>query len=250
MKCRIFPSLSKGIVRPGIKKLKPLPELGIVFATKNDFDLFKKRFHIKGGGFNFLMSQIYVLDHFCIAGPYFGAPYAASILENLASSGVKKFIFIGWCGAFREGINPGDIFFTSESFSDEGCSKSYMNGIKDCFYPEEDFFSEIYSFFKCQNINVKKSSLFSTDAIYRETTEKIDFFKKLGAEAVDMENSAIYAVAEFLNLKVIAINVVSDIIEKDQWKPGFKNKNFKRGRETLIDGVISYVCSRKYNKKI
>lgn len=233
----------KGLVRPYSKNLKPLPETGIICATKKDLDLFKQKLSVKGGGFGFLMSHIYKAENFVLAGPYFGSPYAAAIIETLADSGVKNLIAVGWCGGIDENLEPGDIIIPDSFISEDSTFKSYSNENKEISF-DSDFSKEIKEELRSEKIDFKAGKIWTTDSIYRETIEKIEYFIEEKALAVEMENSAILACADFLEINAVCINIVSDLLRDNKWKPCFSSRAFKESRIKLINRIVKYVGSR------
>ena len=246
MKFRTFPFRhnrnEKGLVRPYNKTIKPLPETGIICAVKKDLDLFRQRLSIKGGGFGFLMSHIYKAENICLAGPYFGSPYAAAIVETLCDCGVNNIIAVGWCGSINNDYAPGDIIIPNAFISEDSTFKSYME--EDETSLNSAFSNEIKNHLKSMGLNVKSGKIWTTDSIYRETSEKVEYFNKQGCVCVEMENSAIYSAADFLGVNAVCINIVSDVLHSENgWKPCFSSKEFKESRIKLINGIINHVNS-------
>lgn len=246
MKYKTFPFRNnpdqKGLVSPYNKNLKPLPKTGIICAVKKDLDLLKQNLCVKGGGFGFLMSHIYKAENFTLAGPYFGSPYAAAIVETLADSGVTKIIAIGWCGSLSKDLNAGDILIPNALESDDFTYQSYINNDEEIHF-NSNFSHEIKNYLKSSNINFKEGKIWTTGAIYRETQEKVKYFKCADALAVEMENSAVLSAAAYLNIDAVCINIVSDELKNDKWKPCFSSKAFKESRINLIDRIAQYVGS-------
>ena len=70
--------------------------------------------------------------------------------------------------------------------------------------------------------------VWSIDAIFRETREKVEKNKKNGVLAVEMETSALFTVGAYRDVEVCAILVVSDELSGVAWQPGFKSPLFKK----------------------
>jgi purine-nucleoside phosphorylase len=83
--------------------------------------------------------------------------------------------------------------------------------------------------------------IWSMDAIYRETPEKIALMRQRGAVAVEMELSAVFNVCRFRQVDVGALLVVSDELTSVQWNPGFGSKRFRKSRQTACE-VIGTLC--------
>ena len=61
----------------------------------------------------------------------------------------------------------------------------------------------------------------TTDAPYRETIKEIEHYKKEGVLTVDMEASAVFAVAQALNVDAGSIFTISDYLGERELKPYF-----------------------------
>lgn len=56
------------------------------------------------------------------------------------------------------------------------------------------------------------------DAPFRETFKEIDQYKGEGVLTVDMEASAIFSVAKYLNVDAASIFTISDYLGEKEWK--------------------------------
>ena len=158
-----------------------------------------------------------------MAGPFIGAPQAVLGMEKLIALGAEKIIAIGWAGSIDSNLNIGDIFIPSGFISDEGTSSHYPAGLE--IKPE--LTDIILNLFSDEKINIKRGLLWTTDALYRETFHDIRKFQTLGAVAVDMELSALAAVANFRKIEFASILIISDELFTFSWKPGFNKKELK-----------------------
>ncbi len=69
----------------------------------------------------------------------------------------------------------------------------------------------------------RTGEVWTTDAPYRETLDKVKHYQRLGVLAVEMEMSALMTVARFRAVSVAALLVVSDELFDLKWKPGFSD---------------------------
>lgn len=176
------------------------------------------------------------------AGPYIGASYAVMLLESLAAKGARHIVVFGWCGAVSQDLEPGDLFLPDEAIADEGTSRHYRKP-EECLpaiSPSKPLTAAFEKKLNHCGISYKKGRIWTTDAIYRETRKKIDYFRHKGAHAVEMECSALFAAAAFRNIDVTALLVVSDDVGSDKWNPGFRKKRFKQARKSGLDTVIEF----------
>ena len=63
------------------------------------------------------------------------------------------------------------------------------------------------------------------------------------ALAVEMEISSLFTVARYRGVDLSALAVVSDELASFKWRPGFKMKEFKRGRQAACE-VVKNVCQK------
>ena len=241
--------LENAIIFP--KKGKGSPHLGpvaVIAGTQNDLSQLCKLLGFDSGTYHTLFtSRLYIADHalgdVSIAGPAVGAPYAVMVLEMLIAWGARKIIFIGWCGSISKKVQIGDIIIPSAAVIDEGTSRHYQNGASSLSYPSELMLTRLQAEMNLNQIHFHSGKVWSTDAIFRETPEQVEYYQRQGAIAVDMEISALFTVAQFRQVELAAVAVVSDELDSFKWRPGFKMDEFKRGR-TAVCKVIKDVCQK------
>ena len=79
--------------------------------------------------------------------------------------------------------------------------------------------------------------VWTTDAIYRETQEKLEYYQAKDVLAVDMELSALFTVGRFRNIEIGSILVVSDELSTYKWRPGFREKRFIKTRKIVAEAI-------------
>ncbi len=225
---------TKSIISPPNIKNFSCAKTVVMAAAESDIDILISLMNIdKKNGKKLYLSRIYNENNISIIGPFIGAAYAVMLLETLAANGAERIILLGWCGSVSENVKIGDIIIAEAAFIDEGCSHSYE--IKeDIVYSDKNFFSFIKktaNSLKSDGINIHAGKIWTTDAIYRETAEKVEFYKAKKALAVDMETSALFAIGAFRRISVCSILTVSDELYDLKWKPGFSKKEFLKARE-------------------
>jgi uridine phosphorylase len=149
-----------------------------------------------------------------------GAPAAVLALEPLLLSGAKKILILGFCGSLVRRLSISDAVVITKARSDEGTSKHYVPG-KKVFRPAKEFSRDVENRLSDRGLSYSRCSLVSTDAPYRETGEWLEKFQRLGAEGVDMEAAAVFALAEFYGIEAAALMIISDELWGGSWKSGF-----------------------------
>ncbi len=149
------------------------------------------------------LSEIYYGPQGALAGPALGAPQAVMLMENLLAAGVEELLVFGWAGTLDAKVPLGSLWVVEKAFCAEGTSLHYMAKEAYSFRPSPGLDSFL------QRLDLAQTTVVSTDAPYRETP---DFCRKWAPKArlIDMETSALYAVAHFYQISIISLLVVSD----------------------------------------
>jgi len=191
--------------------------------------------------------QIHADDErrFTLAGPMVGAPYAAMIVEALGVWGVESILFVGWCGAVSRHVKAGDIIVPDSAMIDEGTSGHYCTATCRVALPARPLVHQLRLALQHHGARFHDGAVWTTDAIYRETVEKVKHYQSKGALAVEMELSAIFTVAGFRGIAAAGILVVSDELSDYQWRPGFNAPAFKIARQTACQAALSMANERR-----
>lgn len=138
----------------------------------------------------------------------FYAPDSAFVTELLCAGGINTFIRLGSCGALREDINIGDYVLVTDVIRGDGATGYYVDND---YKPKvnEGITLSLEEVFK-QAGAVHRGSVWTTDALFRETKDIVNSYIQKGAIAVDMVTSPFVTVANLYNKKAAAILAVSD----------------------------------------
>jgi purine-nucleoside phosphorylase len=237
--------MDAAIVNP--RKGKRAPVLGplvIIAATREDLKMLLTRIAGKEGSPAFrrlFMSRLYPNcdpnGKISLAGPMLGASYGAALLESLISWGGSRFLFLGWCGAISYQVAIGDLILPSAAFVDEGTSRHYAAPYVSTLRPCRNLFKRAEALMEKEEIAFTPGAVWTTDAIFRETKRKIRYYRNKGALAVEMELSALLAVAAFRKVALASLMVVSDELTTGKWRPGSGNLNFEEGRSAAVNAI-------------
>ncbi|MFA6898605.1 MAG: nucleoside phosphorylase [Desulfurivibrionaceae bacterium] len=173
------------------------------------------------------------------AGPAVGAPMAAICLEKLIALGAKRIIVCGWCGSLQPDLGVGELVLPTWGLSEEGTSGHYPVEGKCESSPRlrkglKDFFADTGK-------ELREGPIWTTDALYRETREKVDRYGQEGILGVDMECSALLRVAAFRKVELAALLMVSDLLWQDPWQPAFQGKEFRARSQGLVAELVRCV---------
>jgi uridine phosphorylase len=169
-----------------------------------------------------------------------GAPAACMNLEELTAYGAKRVYELGLAGAIDRGLEPGDVVLLSGALSDEGASKHYYKGCSR-FDSSPVLTRRLGSFLRAGGIEHVVGDAWTVDAPYRETKEKVRSFRRKGARVVNMESSAVFAIARYRGTEAASVQIVSDIVSDKEWAPAFHEEIVDRRRGEVLDAVLKAV---------
>jgi purine-nucleoside phosphorylase len=230
------------------KKRKNDPNLGPVaamVAMQQDLDLFRRSFGSLGKATGrILTSKVYQMGlprhNVAVVGPMLGAPYAVMVMEKLIALGVKKILFLGWCGSLQEEVQIADLVVPDRALIGEGTSRYYP--VDEAFPgPSGDVLEGIRAALSKGPISFHQGPVWSTDAPFRETRQLVTSLQGQGVLGVDMEVSALFSAASFRHAEIGALLVVSDELASLEWKPGFSTSKFKRARKVAAE-IVCQTC--------
>ncbi len=178
-------------------------------------------------------------DSVALAGPMMGAPYAVAILEALIAWGARTIIFVGWCGAIDLSVEIGDLLVPDMALSGEGTSRHYFDQEKALYTASSNLAEQIKSAVS-GGASVHSGTIWTTDAIYRETEAVISGLQEQGILAVEMELAALFAVAKFRQIDLAGVLTVSDHLGDFTWRPGFKAPAFKKTNRHIVGSVSQW----------
>lgn len=220
------------------------PKKMVITYQHSALDYFKRKFKGKYKLFNFSRStKIYILEKEKIGFMKMsgiGAPHATTLLEEFIELGTKEFINIGTAG----GLQHEGVFLCEKAIRDEGTSHHYLPNGK-YSYPDKFLTNMLGNELGKKEIKFEKSTSWTVDAPYRETKKEIEHYRKEGVSTVEMEASALFAVAKIRKARIASAFVVSDTLLK-KWNPNFKGIDVIKTQNKLIDAAID--CLRKIKK--
>jgi uridine phosphorylase len=153
---------------------------------------------------------------------FIGASAASTMLEEMIASGARLVLEVGTCGGLVPAARVGDVIVADEAFSDEGTSAHYSDRRR--FPASERLTGGLTQVLRTSGMRFKTGGVWTTDAPYRETVSKLRAFRRRGAVCVNMETSALFAVAKFRQVEVGSLQIVSDLVGEKVWRPAFHEK--------------------------
>lgn len=131
-------------------------------------------------------------------------------VEELANIGVEVMIRIGSAGAYRKGIELGDLIVVNGAVRDDGASKAYI-APEFPAVPDTDVLVELIEAAKAQNFPYHVGIGRSHDSFYCDPEAKLDaYWGSKGVAGGDMETAALFVIGGLRGVKTGSIlnNVV------------------------------------------
>ena len=173
-----------------------------------------------------------------LAGPLLGAPQGVMVLEKLIALGAERIWVLGWCGSLQPSLTIGNLVIPATALCEEGTSAHYQ--VIEEKRQTSPFLNErIEDALARARMPFTKGSVWTTDAIYRETEEKVTAYGKRGFLGVEMEMSALIAVAAYRSVELAGLLIVSDELASLRWHNGVGSealaKSCKEAGKLLLD---------------
>jgi uridine phosphorylase len=180
--------------------------------------------------------RLYALSHparfLAVSGPVLGAPQAVMALEKLIALGARRVLLVGWTGSLRPELKPGDILLPDWAVSEEGTSRHYVADPDPRVHPR--FSADLGRALAGSGLPYRVGPVWTTDAPYRETWDKIRTLRSRGLWGVDMETAAFYTVGAFRGIETAALLLVSDDLSGEVWRHGFRDPRFLHRRKQVV----------------
>jgi uridine phosphorylase len=241
---------SEGLIQP--RKGKSDPSVGpdaVMLLIRTDLDyLLSLYLSDETTRYNMDFFSLYrILDkdnkRLFLSGPYLGAPHAVMGMEKLIALGASRIWVLGWCGSLQSQLRIGDLVIPDSALSEEGTSQHYpIGGLPPV--ASKDMNRMIEDALVKNGCNYSRGEVWTTDAPYRETPEKVEFYQKKGVLAVEMEMSALMTLALYRGVKLGGILVVSDELFTLKWHAGFSNSKLKQASRSAAELLVRSVVSQ------
>ena len=151
-------------------------------------------------------------ENILLISPSTGGAGSATDMELLIASGIDKIVSFGTCGAMYKKIAKNTIIIPTSAFREEGVSYHYLPPA-DEINQNENSINIMNKLFSQNNIQSINGKIWTTDAVFRETANKLKDMKENGCVAVDMELASLIAVAQFRNIDFAGFLITDDNID-------------------------------------
>jgi uridine phosphorylase len=167
-------------------------------------------------------NEIFKMDYkgktLVITHPGVGAALAAGSFEELIALGCGKFVACGSSGALKTGLHRGTIVIPASAVRDEGASYHYCPPSREIGMKPE-IVNKLEKVLQKNGVNYEVGKTWTTDGFYRETKGKITKRRAEGCIVVEMECSALLAVAHYRNVSFGQFLMAADDASSEEWNP-------------------------------
>jgi uridine phosphorylase len=146
--------------------------------------------------------------------------------EVMCNAGIKDIIRIGTCGSLDERIAIGDLIVVDDVIRGDGVTS---------YYVEKDFVTRSDKMIT----DTHRGTVWTTDALLRETKEIVNLKRQEGALGVDMVSSALLTICQIYNVRAGSILAVSDNLITGEM--GFMNPLYYVAETRLIEIALETV---------
>lgn len=251
-----FDSNKRAILNPNEfeNKIEDFPKIGVSCFSKKLIDKYVEMYNPKqiaeissANG----KVPIYEINYKNIKIAFFmsrvGASACTVSYEEVLAMGLEELILFGTCGVLDKNIDDCSIIIPTSALRDEGTSYHYAKANKEVAVNEKyiDLFEQVLIE---HDYSYTKGKVWTTDAPYRETRDKMNTRKSQGCVCVDMECSAMSIVAKFRGKKLFHFFYAADNLDSTNWDMRSLGNDIKLNEKEKIVLLAFELAKRIYKE--
>ncbi len=171
-----------------------------------------------------------------------GAPMGTAILEEWIAFGVQRFVSIGIAGGLQRDLPIGAITLVDRAIRDEGVSHHYLPDDKEA-RPDPALSLLLGAALGRLGVPPRVGPTWTIDTPYRETVAELRHYQSEGVLTVEMEASAVCAVAQHRGVKLATAFTISDSLAELVWNPQFASDEVQAGLMALYRASITVLST-------
>lgn len=200
-----FDANKTAIINPDmcVEKIENFPEVTISCFSEELFNEVLEFFRAKeiasvhsASGLNPIYEVTYKGKRFAMFKSMVGEPLCVGQYEEIIAMGSKRLILLGNCGVLDKRIEDCGIIIPIKAVRDE-----FKKVLKEFGYPYVEGIT------------------WTTDACYRETRDKVNKRKEMGAVCVEMECAGMQALCDFRGTEFFQFFYAGDNLDHSSWEP-------------------------------
>jgi uridine phosphorylase len=171
-----------------------------------------------------------------------GAPAAVAALEELIVLGVKRILVVGTGGSLQPALPIGSLAIPTGAIREDGASFHYAPaGVE--VAPDADLARALGEAVATLGSPVAFGPVWTTDAPYRELRSKVAVYSAMGALAVEMEASALFALSAFRQTRLAMLLAISDELFHE-WRPGFHAQELRLAQRVATQAALAVAAEQ------
>ena len=222
-----FDANKTAIINPDmcVEKIENFPEVTISCFSEKLFNEVLKFFRAKeiasvhsASGLNPIYEVTYKEKRFAMFKSMVGEPLCVGQYEEIIAMGSKRLILLGNCGVLDKRIEDCGIIIPIKAVRDEGTSYHYAK-LCDTIDVNHNYRDEFKKVLKEFGYPYVEGITWTTDACYRETRDKVNKRKEMGAVCVEMECAGMQALCDFRGTEFFQFFYAGDNLDHSSWEP-------------------------------
>ena len=164
-----------------------------------------------------------------------GSPACVSTAEEIFAMGAETLILFGTCGVLDRSIEDCSVIIPDRAVRDEGTSYHYAPASREI--PVNPRYMETFTGLLGElGLKYIVGKTWTTDGIYRETRDKVNRRRQSGCICVDMECSAMAAMAGFREQELFQFFYAADNLDGEVWDSrGLDNEVNLEGKDRVAE---------------
>ena len=146
-----------------------------------------------------------------------GEPGCIGEYEEIIVMGSRRLILFGNCGVLDKRIEDCGIIIPTAAIRDEGCSYHYAPP-SDTIKVNKKYIPEFKQVLSERGYGYTEGVTWTTDAVYRETADKMKRRKEQGAVSVEMECAGMQALCDFRGVEFFQFFYAADNLDHTEWQ--------------------------------
>jgi len=139
-----------------------------------------------------------------------GGPQTAILVEELAALGVRGIVGFGVAGALVDALPKGTQIVAESGLVTDGTSRAYTIAAEAVV--DAGLAATLVAVATRLGIALVPVKIVTVDALYRETPADVQRWVGLGAQAVNMETTPLYAAASVCGVRAVWLGHISDTL--------------------------------------
>jgi uridine phosphorylase len=145
-----------------------------------------------------------------------GAPLAAGLMEEAIAMGCRTLVAVGGAGALVPELTVGHAVVVESALRDEGTSFHYLPACRS-LDADPAGVASLRQVLDDASVPYVGGRTWTTDGVYRETRTAVNQRIAEGCITVEMEASALIAVARYRNVRFAQLLYAGDSLAGDEW---------------------------------